>query len=74
MKDFLGNELEIDDKVAVSRKPYHELRKMFVIGFTEKSIRVSKIKGGLQEEGTQPYFPRYVVKVFNQDLEVNVWK
>lgn len=63
MKDFIGNELQIGDAVAVSRKPYHKLRKRYVIGFTDKSIRVSKTKNGLPEEGTQPYAPEYVAKL-----------
>lgn len=69
MKDAFGNELNIGDIVAVSRKPYHELRKRYVIGFTDKSIKVSKNKGGLQEEGTQPYKPNYVAKIFNQNYQ-----
>lgn len=67
MKDFIGNELNIGDKVAVSRKPYHDMKVRYVIGFTEKGyIRVSREKDGKPDIGTMPYENRYVAKLFNQ--------
>lgn len=65
MKDFLGNELEIGDIVAVTRNPYSQQWKRFVIGFSPKGIRVSITKDGEQEGNV--YFSRQTVKVFNQN-------
>lgn len=66
MKDFIGNELQLGDAVAVTRKPYHAMEVKYVIGFTPKAVKVSKTKGRNPEDGTMPYKRQYITKLFNQ--------
>lgn len=45
MKDFVGNELQIGDKVVYcrSRKNGMDMIKTVVVGFTEKMVKVEKL-------------------------------
>lgn len=46
MKDFVGNELQIGDKVVYcrSRKNGMDMIKTVVVGFTEKMVKVEKLR------------------------------
>lgn len=46
MKDFVGNELQIGDKVVYcrSRKSGMDMIKTVVVGFTEKMVKVEKLQ------------------------------
>jgi hypothetical protein len=62
VKDFLGNELIIGDAVATNIGGYtYSLEIMYVIGFTEQKIKVSKSI----DVGKPVYlkFPRQIVKI-----------
>jgi len=40
MKDFIGNELKINDYIAYARNPYANLYIGKVVGFTPKGIKI----------------------------------
>ncbi len=42
MKDFIGNELKINDYIAYARNPYANLYIGKVVGFTPKGIKIVK--------------------------------
>ncbi len=42
MKDFIGNELEINNYIAFSRNPYADLMIGKIVGFTPKGLKIIK--------------------------------
>lgn len=42
MKDFIENELKVDDFIAFARNPYADLMIGKIVGFTPKGIRIIK--------------------------------
>ena len=42
MKDFIENELKVDDFIAFARNPYADLMIEKIVGFTPKGIRIIK--------------------------------
>ncbi len=67
MKDFLGNELEINDKVVVSLKhPFHQLAIMHVIGFKDDDVMVSSSKD-TKLDNCVNYSPKFMIKILNED-------
>lgn len=62
MKDFIGNELKIGDKVAYSRNPYSSLYSGIVVEFTSKKIRVGASIDDLKSPNC--VYPYQTVKVY----------
>lgn len=65
MKDFIGNELQIGDRVAYARNPYSNLMQGIVVEFTPKKIRVGETI--IDIKSSNLVFTYQVVKVFNQN-------
>lgn len=61
MKDFIGNELEIGDKVAYILKGYRELRIGYVVGFTNQKIRIGTSPDHVQSFKLQ--YSEQIVKI-----------
>lgn len=49
MKDCMGRDLNIGDKVICSEARYADLLLGEVIGFTDKKIRISYVRSSLQQ-------------------------
>lgn len=61
MKDFIGQELEIGDVVAVTEPNYRSLIKATLARFTPKRVVLQFFEGKTLREYTTP--PNFVIKI-----------
>lgn len=72
MRDFLGNQLDIGDKVITMDSNYNTLKLCVIIKFTPKGLRVAQLCKGqtVPDAWGQMKFPYQVVKVDSNAKEV----
>lgn len=70
MTDITGKELNIGDKVVITRSGYEELQVGRVVGFTPKKVRVNPLDGGIFSGPYGMYSPRAGLKFSNQVAKV----
>ena len=61
MKDFIGNELTIDDYIAFARNPYSDLYIGKIIGFTPKGLKIIKKNKTRDGKWKYPEWKKYEV-------------
>lgn len=71
MKDFINNELKIDDYIAYARNPYANLMIGKVVGFTPKGIKIIKKYKDGSWGGSQFYDKDYEIIYPYQCVRVN---
>lgn len=53
MKDCIGNELKIGDKIVAADMRYADLLIGEIVGFTPKKARISYVRSSWQDERTE---------------------